>query len=106
MRRAAPRDISVTVNRYPLVRIHPEGNPGANRKSISHICHPILVAFVWELTQDTIYVPLGCLQGSVHQISREQAPYKVNSYGREMTFRSFEIFPLSKYLKISFIHVN
>ena len=28
---------------------HPGGNPGANLKSISHRCHPILVAFVWEL---------------------------------------------------------
>jgi len=26
-------------------------------------CHPILVAFVWELTKDTIDLPLGCLQG-------------------------------------------
>jgi len=33
---------------------HPGGNPGANLanlKSISHICHPILLAFVWELTE-------------------------------------------------------
>ena len=29
---------------------HPGGNPGANLKSISHRCHPILVAFVWALT--------------------------------------------------------
>ena len=42
---------------------HPGGNPGANLKSISHRCHPILVAFVWELTKETIYLPLGCLQG-------------------------------------------
>ena len=28
---------------------HPGGNPGANLKSISHRCLPILVAFVWEL---------------------------------------------------------
>ena len=35
----------------------------ANLKSISHRCHPILVAFVWELTKATIYLPLGCLQG-------------------------------------------
>ena len=41
----------------------PGGNPGANRKSISHRCHPILVAFVWELTKETINLPLGCLQG-------------------------------------------
>ena len=42
---------------------HPGGNPGANLKSISHRCHPILVAFVWELTRETIHLPLGCLQG-------------------------------------------
>ena len=42
---------------------HPGGNPGANLKSICHRCHPILVAFVWELTKETIDLPLGCLQG-------------------------------------------
>jgi len=42
---------------------HPGGNPGANLKSISHTCHPILVACVWELTQETIELPLGCLLG-------------------------------------------
>jgi len=41
----------------------PGGNPGANLKSISHMCQPILVAFVWELTKETIHLPLGCLQG-------------------------------------------
>ena len=41
----------------------PSGNPGANLKSISHICHPILVAVVWELTKEAINFPLGCLQG-------------------------------------------
>ena len=40
-------------------------NPGANRKSISHRYHPILVAFVWELTKETIHLPLGCLQGGL-----------------------------------------
>jgi len=35
----------------------------ANFKSISHRCHPILVAFVWDLTKETIDLPLGCLQG-------------------------------------------
>ena len=43
---------------------HPGGNPGANLKSISHRCHPILVAFVWKLTNETIYLPLGYLQGA------------------------------------------
>jgi len=48
----------------PHAREHsPGGNPGANLTSISHRCHPILVAFVWELSQETIDLPLGCLQG-------------------------------------------
>ena len=42
---------------------HPGGDPGANLRSISHRCHPILVAVVWELTEETINLPLGCLQG-------------------------------------------
>ena len=42
---------------------HPGGNPVANLKSISHRCHPILVACVWELTEATIDLLLGCLQG-------------------------------------------
>ena len=46
-------------------RSHPGGNPGANLKSISHRCYLILVAFVWELTKETIHLPLGCLQGGV-----------------------------------------
>ena len=42
---------------------HPGGNPGAHLKSISHRCHPILVAFAWDMTQETIKLPLSCLQG-------------------------------------------
>ena len=38
---------------------HPGGNPGANLKSISHRCYPFRVAFTWELTKDTIAMPLG-----------------------------------------------
>ena len=38
-------------------------NPGANLKSISHRCYLFEVAFVWELAKETIYLPLGCLQG-------------------------------------------
>ena len=44
------------------VNNHPGGNPGENVKSTTHRCHPILVAFVWELTKETINLPLGCLQ--------------------------------------------
>ena len=42
---------------------HPGCNPWANLKSIPRRCHPILVAFVWELTKETIYLPMGFLQG-------------------------------------------
>ena len=34
----------------------------ANLQSISHRCHPILMAFVWEFTKATNHMPLGCLQ--------------------------------------------
>ena len=33
----------------------PGGNSGANLKSISHRCHPILEAFVLELKKPSIY---------------------------------------------------
>ena len=43
------------------------GHPGiklrANLRSISHRCHLSEVAFVCELTEETIHLPLGCLQG-------------------------------------------
>ena len=44
---------------------HPGGNPGGNLVSISHRCYLREVAFGWELTKETIYLPLGCLQGGV-----------------------------------------
>ena len=40
-------------------RTHPGGNPRANLKSISKSCHPILVAFVWDSTEETIDLPRG-----------------------------------------------
>jgi len=42
---------------------HPGGNPWTNPKSFSHRCYPILVAFAWELTQETIEIFLGYIQG-------------------------------------------
>jgi len=42
-----------------LAQVHPD-NQGANLKSISHRCHPIMVEFVKELTKETIHLPLGC----------------------------------------------
>ena len=62
--------------RLPWEQGHPGGNPVANLKSISHRYHPILVAFVWELTEETIHLPLGCLQGgssSMYVVSSEAA---------------------------------
>ena len=53
---------------HPNLRVfltHPSGNPGANLKSISRRCLPILVACAWELTEETIHLPLGCLQGGL-----------------------------------------
>ena len=46
-----------------LSHTHPGGNPGATLKSISHRCHLFEVVFVWELTEETRHLLLGCLQG-------------------------------------------
>jgi len=51
---------------------HPGGNPGANRKSLSHGCYLREVAFEWELTNETIYLPLGCLQHGADGPNRAQ----------------------------------
>jgi len=50
--------------RYPSAL---EATQGQILSQISHRCHPILVAFVWELTKETIHFPLGCLQGGSRQ---------------------------------------
>ena len=44
---------------------HSGDNPGANLESIAQGCHPILVAFAWKLTKETINLSLGCLQGGM-----------------------------------------
>ena len=41
----------------------PWRQPGADLKSISHRCYLREVVFEWELTQETICLPLSCLQG-------------------------------------------
>ena len=48
---------------FVQVITHPGGNPRANLKSISHRCYLFEVAFVRELTKETIHLPLSCLQG-------------------------------------------
>ena len=37
------------------------------KSQVSHSCHPILVAFAWELTKETINIPLGCLKSGVRE---------------------------------------
>ena len=53
-----------TLETFPLSSAtnHPGGNPGANPKSMSHICYLRGVAFEWELTKETIFLPMSCLQ--------------------------------------------
>ena len=42
---------------------HPGVELREDLKSISHICYLLEVKYVWELTKETIHLPLGCLQG-------------------------------------------
>jgi len=44
---------------------YPGGNPWANLKLIFHRYYLREVAFAWELTKETIYLPVSCLQGGV-----------------------------------------
>ena len=57
------------------VSFHPGGGPGANLESIFHRCHPIMVAFVWELPKETINSPLGYLQGGFDPALRHPREY-------------------------------
>ena len=41
----------------------PWRHTGANLKLITHRCYLREVAFEWELTEETLYLPLGFLQG-------------------------------------------
>ena len=51
-RGARPRRMSAGIH-------HPEVELRANLRSISYRCHLFGAAFVWELTKETIYLPLG-----------------------------------------------
>ena len=55
--------VSCARNRIAPYHSHPGGNPGANFKSTSHRCYLQEVAFEWELTEETINFPVGCLRG-------------------------------------------
>ena len=58
--------------------LHPGGNPGPNLKSISHRCYLREVAFVWELTKETIVLPLGCLQGGPAPVQGLHTPSAIS----------------------------
>ena len=60
---APPGDLHATPDGASPPGFHPGGNPGSNLKSTSYRCYLFEVAFVWELTKETIDLPLGCLQG-------------------------------------------
>ena len=63
-RRFLPFEFEILVTeRTGFEPLHPGGNPGTNLKSISHRYFLREVAFEWELTSETIYLPQGCLQG-------------------------------------------
>jgi len=49
------------LDRTASLGFHPGVELRADLKSISHRCHLFEVAFVWELTKETIHLPLGCL---------------------------------------------
>ena len=50
--------------------LHPGGSLGSNLKSISHRCYLFEVAFVWDMTEETIVLPLGCQGGFLfHRVS-------------------------------------
>ena len=53
---------------YPVVELR------ANLKSISHRCHLFEVAFAWELTEETIHLPVGCLQGGAPRAAHASLP--------------------------------
>jgi len=80
----------------------------ANLKSIAHRCHLFDVAFVWELTKETIVLPLGYLQGGTG-IWRAFAPRPValsksvwsHQFGETRLFFdvvSMHIYPLTRVL--------
>ena len=55
-----PTNRSISKDSHPGVELR------VNPKSISHRFHLFEVAFVWELTKETMHLPLGCLQGMVN----------------------------------------
>jgi len=53
------------VSQESQIESYPGGNQVANLKSIFHRCYLWEAAFEWELTQESIYLHLGCLESEV-----------------------------------------
>ena len=51
-------------------------------------CHPILVAFVWELTKETINLPQGCLQGGAGAGERQDKGAPLNPQPEILTLNT------------------
>ena len=62
---------------------HPPYNPGANLESFSDMCYLREVASELDLTQETIDLPLGSLQGepNMHVVTSIKAPRERTSAG-------------------------
>jgi hypothetical protein len=52
-----------------------------NLKSNSHRCYPILLAFIWELTNQAIETPLGYLQGGLPVLNIQSHRRRVYTTG-------------------------
>ena len=61
--------------------LHSEDDPGEILKSIALRCYFLAVAFVWELTEETMNWPLGCLQGGSRILTAE-----IIAHGRSERF--------------------
>ena len=59
--------------RYPTLEAT-QGQILSQSPTVFHRCHPILVAFVWESTKETINLPRGCLQGGPTLTIRSNRP--------------------------------
>jgi len=88
---------------------HPGVEFRANLKSISHRCYLFEVAFVWELTKETIVLPLGCLQGGVRcrtnsahiRQSRPDSSPGLSHFSGKSVSKPFKLFPSSLLLLLS-----
>ena len=86
----ADTDLDSALATSPFDAVHPLFplwmQPRGKSKSISHRCYLREVAFDWELTNETIYLPLCGFQGALNSTSRflpplQNAPTKGPMWG-------------------------